>query len=281
MGGRINNSISKTNNNILNILIQPAKPIFILLNLKISDRIKRKWKTGMESSNLKIIYEDDNLLAIDKPAGIVVFPEGKILEKTLIDCILKKYPCLKSVGKTPRYGIVHRLDKNTSGIVLTAKDNETLIFLQKQFKNRNVEKKYLALVVGSLQKENGVIKTLIGRAPKERKKQKVYLSNEPKIKGKREAITEYKTIKKFKNYTLLEVFPKTGRKHQIRCHLAYLGHPIAGDKIYGFKNQPCPKGLKRQFLHASYLKIKLPGSEIKELHSQLPEDLREALENIN
>jgi len=227
-----------------------------------------------------ILYEDKNLLVIDKPPGIVVFPENKTKESTLIDLLLKKFVFLKNVGRIPRYGIVHRLDKDTSGILLVAKNNKTLKFLQKQFKERKIIKKYIALVIGDIKETKGWIKTLIGRSKKNWKKQKVYLSFEPDSKGKREAETYYKVLKKFKNYSLLEISPITGRKHQIRVHLSYISHPIAGDKIYSFKNQKDPKGLKRQFLHASYLKIKLPDGKIKELRSKLPDDLKDILKKI-
>ena len=196
---------------------------------------------------IKVIYEDNDILVIDKPAGVNS------------DNFKKR---------------VHRLDKDTSGVLLIAKNEKTLIFLQKQFKTREVEKKYLALIVGNLKNNQGRIETLIGRAPKDRKKQKVYLATEPEAGGKRETVTEYKIKERFDDYTLLEVSPKTGRKHQIRCHLAYLGHPIAGDKMYGFKNQVCPQELKRQFLHASYLKIKMPDAKYKEFKSELPDDLK-------
>jgi len=106
------------------------------------------------------------------------------------------------------------------------------------------------------------------------------LPHEPDAKGKRKAITKYRVIERFENYTLCEVSPLTGRKHQIRCHFAYLGHPIAGDKMYRFKNQPTPEGLKRQFLHAHYLKIELPNGEKKEFVSELPQDLKEVLRNL-
>jgi len=132
-------------------------------------------------------------------------------------------------------------------------------------------------VVGNLKNKEGEVETLLGRSPGDRKKQKVYLPGEPRSQEKRKAVTEYKVLQRFENYTLIEVVPKTGRKHQIRTHLAYLSHPIAGDKLYGFKNQPTPKGLKRQFLHASYLKIKLPNGEEKEFNSELPEDLNKVL----
>jgi 23S rRNA pseudouridine1911/1915/1917 synthase len=226
-----------------------------------------------------ILYEDGNVLVIDKPAGIVVFPEGKTTEKTLIDYLLENFPYLRNAGEPPRYGIAHRLDKDTSGILLVAKNSKTLKFLQKQFKEGEVEKKYLALVTGNIKTEGGRIETLIGRSPKDRKKQKVYLANEPGSEGKRKAITEYKVLEKFKNYTLIEALPKTGRKHQIRVHLAHLSHPIVGDKMYGFKNQPLPEGLKRQFLHASYLRIELPDGGRKEFKSGLPNDLKTCLPN--
>ena len=206
-----------------------------------------------------ILYEDENVLVIDKPAGI----NSDSFERR-----------------------VHRLDKDTSGILLIAKNDKTLDFLQKQFKEGEVEKKYLALVVGNIKTEGGKIETLIGRSPKDRKKQKVYLLHEPGSEGchpsttLRKAITEYKVLKKFENYTLIEALPKTGRKHQIRVHLAYLSHPIVGDKMYGFKNQPLPKGLKRQFLHANHLKVKLPDGKIKEFKSDLPNNLKLCLQSL-
>lgn len=233
--------------------------------------------------DLKILYENNDLLAVEKPAGIIVFPEGvaaKTNQKTLIDVLVEKYPQLKDAGEPPRYGIVHRLDKDTSGVLLVAKATEALIFLQKQFINRRVEKKYTALVIGQIKEDKGQIKTLIGRAKNDKRKQKVYPLDDPNPKGKREAITEFKVIKRFEQYTLLEVQIKTGRRHQIRCHLSYLKHPIAGDKMYGFKNQPTPDGLTRQFLHASYLKIQIPDGKTEEFKSDLPEDLQKVLDKL-
>jgi len=235
----------------------------------------------MENSKFKILYENDDLLVIEKPAGIIVFSEKETSEKTLIDYLLEKFPYLKNVGKPPRYGIVHRLDKDTSGILLVAKNENTLFYLQKQFKERKVIKKYLVLVVGVLKENQGRIETLIGRSPKNRQKQRIFLPFEPHSIRKRKAITEYKVPQRFQNYTLVEAIPKTGRKHQIRAHFSYLGHPILGDKIYSFKNQPVPGGLKRHFLHASYLKIKLPNGKEKEFKSDLPEDLKEVLEILS
>ncbi len=228
--------------------------------------------------NLKIIYQDENLLVLEKPAGMIVFPEGKIKEKTLVDFLLERYPELKKVGEAPRYGVVHRLDKETSGILLVAKNEKALKFFQRQFKERKVIKKYLALLHGRLKENFGRIETLIGRSPKNGQKQKVYLPFEPKAKGKRKAITEYRVLERFQNYTLCEVMPKTGRKHQIRVHFSYLGHPIVGDKIYSFKNQKSK--LKRHFLHAFYLKIKMPEGREREFQSELPKDLKEFLEKL-
>lgn len=200
-----------------------------------------------------ILYEDEDVLAIDKPAGIVV-------------------------DNIPRR--VHRLDKETSGILLIAKNDESLESLQKQFKERKIKKRYLALIVGNLKQKKGIIKTLLGRSPGDRRKQKIYLSHEPGAEGKREAITKYRVLQRFKKYDLIEIEPKTGRKHQIRTHFAYLGHPIAGDKLYGFKNQPCPKELNRQFLHASYLKIKSLDGEVKWFESNLPTELKMVLAEL-
>jgi 23S rRNA pseudouridine1911/1915/1917 synthase len=230
--------------------------------------------------NLKIIYEDHDVLVIDKPAGVVVFPEGKTTENTLIDHLIEQYPALKNAGEAPRYGIVHRLDKDTSGILLVAKTVKALIFLQKQFKNREVGKKYLALVTGVVQDNNGVIHTLIGRAKSDPRKQAAHSLEYKGKTGLREAITEYAVLKRFANYTLLEVQIKTGRRHQIRCHMAYIHHPIAGDAMYGFKDSPMPEGLQRQFLHASYVKIQLPSGQIKEFTSDLPEDLKKIKDTL-
>ena len=230
--------------------------------------------------DIKIIYEDEDVLVVDKPAEIVVFPEGQTLksgEKTLIDYLTEKYPELKNAGETPRYGIVHRLDKDTSGLLLVAKSTEALLFLQKQFKNREVEKKYVCLVEGVINEKSGEIKTLIARSSKDPRKQHAYSEGERHPESAREAITEYKVLENFKGYTLLQVEIKTGRRHQIRCHFSYLQHPVAGDKLYAFKNSKTPEGLTRQFLHAQQLKIQLPDGQVHEFISELPEELQKIL----
>ena len=244
----------------------------------------------MEEQKVKIIYQDENLLVIDKLPGLVVFSEKPTQEKTIIDLLLNQFPYLTTVGQSPRYGIIHRLDKETSGILLVAKNEECLSFLQKQFKDREVVKKYITLIVGNFQRKQGTIETLIGRSSKNRLRQSVYFPHQPKSEGKRNAITEYKVLSKFfsvekdgkeRYYTLIEVLIKTGRKHQIRTHFRYLGYPIAGDKLYAFKNQPCPEGLERQFLHSGHLKIKLLNGQEQEFNSALPKDLTSVLKKLN
>ncbi len=223
---------------------------------------------------MNIIYQDKNLLVIDKPAGISA-------DRELMSDLVKEFPGLKKVGSFPRYGLIHRLDKDTSGIILIAKNNQALSFFQKQFKQRKVEKKYLALVAGNIKEKQGVIKTLIGR-DRNGIKQRAYLSAGPGAKktGPRLAETVWKKIKQYKGYTLVEAMPKTGRKHQIRVHFAHIGFPIVGDKLYSFKNQSCPKELTRQFLHANELKIELPNKEKKKIISNLPEELKQILNKL-
>lgn len=236
--------------------------------------------------DIKIVYEDKDILVVDKPAGIVVFKEqtgsGSTLLSRLsvIDELIKIRPELKDAGDKPRFGIVHRLDKDTSGILLVAKNTETLIFLQKQFINRGVKKKYVCLVEGNIKQDSGEVKTLIARSSRDPRKQTVYLLNEPAPKSAREAITEYRVLQRYNGYTLLEVGIKTGRRHQIRCHLSYLQHPVAGDKLYRFKNSKAPGGLARQFLHAAYLKIQLPNGKTKEFQSGLPKELNQVINNL-
>ncbi len=228
-----------------------------------------------------IIYQDENLLVINKPAGISAVSQDRTEEKTLIAEIINSYPELANVGEPPGYGLIHRLDKNTSGVILIAKNNPCLLFFQEQFKTRTVEKKYLALVCGIVESRNGTAVNLIGRSLKKGIKQKIFPLNEPIAKNLREAIICWQRIGVYSNgkdrYSLLEISPKTGRKHQIRAQLTYLKHPIAGDRLYGFKNQPEPKKLKRQFLHAAYLKIKLANGENKVFQAPLANDLKEVL----
>ncbi|MQY67732.1 MAG: RluA family pseudouridine synthase, partial [Dehalococcoidia bacterium] len=189
---------------------------------------------------------------------------------TLVNAILAHFPHLADIGDSLRPGVVHRLDKDTSGVMLVAKNSAAQADLAKQFKSHSVTKAYLALVRGRLEPENGIIEADIGRDPHNRKRMAV-------VAAGREARTEYRVIRYIGGYTLLEVMPETGRTHQIRVHLAAIGFPVVGDKVYGVKSPH----LSRQFLHASRLGFKLPSSgEYVEFESELPEDLAKALEAI-
>jgi len=232
------------------------------------------------SIKFKIIYEDKNVIVIDKPAGLTVHPSATQKTGTLINGLLTRYPRLAEVGEDPtRPGLVHRLDKDTSGLMIIAKNNSAFDWLKKQFQERKVVKKYIALIVGRPKNASGEIKTFISRSKSDPTKQKVSASG-------KETITFYKTIKNFRHFTLIEAQPKTGRMHQIRVQLAWLGNPVAGDKKYesakpAAKGAPqsaakkiiCPPNLKRQFLHAAQLAICLPNGQKKVFTSPLPSDL--------
>ena len=223
-----------------------------------------------EAIPLDIIYEDDDLLVIDKPAGLTVHPAPGHPNHTLVNAILSHFPRLADIGDSLRPGVVHRLDKDTSGLMVVAKNDIAQLNLSKQFKAHSVIKAYLALVKGRLAPEQGIIEAPMGRDPRNRKRMAVV------AEGK-EARTEYRVIKYIGNYTLLEVMPQTGRTHQIRVHLSAIGYPVVGDKVYGVKSPY----LSRQFLHACRLGFKLLSTgEYVEFTSELPPDLEQALKDI-
>ena len=223
-----------------------------------------------EASPLNIIYEDNDLLVIDKPAGLAIHPAPGHPSHTLVNAILSYLPELSDTGYSLRPGIVHRLDKDTSGLMVVAKNGAAQANLISQFKAHSVVKAYLVLVKRRLTPENGLIEAPIGRDPRHRQRMAVV------AEGK-EARTQYQVIKYIGNYTLLEVRPETGRTHQIRVHLSAIGYPVVGDTTYGVKSAQVP----RQFIHSHRLGFKLPSSgEYKEFTSDLPSDLAQALENI-
>jgi 23S rRNA pseudouridine1911/1915/1917 synthase len=223
-----------------------------------------------EAIPLNIIYEDADLLVIDKPAGLTVHPAPGHPAHTLVNAIISHFPHLAALSDSLRPGIVHRLDRDTSGLIVVAKNSWAQAKLVEQFKTHSVTKVYLVLVKGRLTPENGIIKAPIGRDPRNRKKMAVVGSG-------RQARTDYRVIKYIGDYTLLEVRPETGRTHQIRVHLAAIGFPVVGDKVYGVKSPH----LSRQFLHASRLGFKLPATgEYMEFKSELPPDLAQALRDI-
>jgi len=211
---------------------------------------------------MKIIFEDENILVIEKPANLTVHPTNSEQDNTLISQLLVQYPKIKDVGDDPlRPGLVHRLDKDTSGLMVVAKNQKSFDHLKEQFQKREVIKKYLALVHGQVKDDKGTITKSISFSKKDYKKRTALLDQDSKP-----AITEYKVIKRFEKYTLVEVYPKTGRTHQIRIHLHSIGHPIVGDKQYKFKRQAQLEGLTRQFLHAAYLKFKSVDGKMMEFN---------------
>ncbi|MCX6731607.1 MAG: RluA family pseudouridine synthase [Candidatus Parcubacteria bacterium] len=228
--------------------------------------------------DIKIIYEDEDILAVNKPAGLLVhslnLKSQKSNLKSLVDWILKKYPEIKNVGEdAARPGIVHRLDRDTSGVLLVAKNQKSFEYLKKQFIDRKVKKNYLVLVNGNIKNNTGIIDLPIGRSRTPLKR----LASE-KARGKlREAITEYKILKRFDKYTLVEVFPKTGRTHQIRVHFKAIGHPVVGDKLYGKPDE----NLNRQFLHANSLEFNLQNGTRIKIEADLPDDLKNFLNMLN
>jgi len=240
---------------------------------------------------IKILYEDENLLAINKPAGLVVHSDGKSKEPTVVDWILKKNPAIKNVGDPSptsldpeqagleqvvlRPGIVHRLDRETSGVILIAKNQETFEFLKNKFAEREIKKEYLALINGHLKKEWGVIDLPIGKSKTDFRKKSTHTG---KLSGKiREAKTEYKLLERFDKYDLVQVTPKTGRTHQIRVHMRALNHPVVGDKLYGFGGSISPDGLNMHFLHAKSIELELLDGTNLKIEAELPEDLKGVL----
>ena len=217
---------------------------------------------------LDIVYEDHDLLVVDKPAGMTVHPGPGQRDGTLANAVLAHCPDLQGIGGTLRPGIVHRLDKNTSGLVVVAKNDMAHAELSRQFKERRVTKAYIALVVGRLNPAAAIVDAPIGRHPKDRKRMAVVDNGRP-------ARTEYGAMTYYQDFTLAEVRPVTGRTHQIRVHMASAGHPLAGDSTYG-KAHP---SLDRHFLHACRLEFGHPATgQPLELTSELPDELRTFLD---
>jgi 23S rRNA pseudouridine1911/1915/1917 synthase len=227
-----------------------------------------------EDIPLNIIFENDDLLVIDKPAGMVVHPAAGHAGGTLVNAVLGHDPQLEGVGDEQRPGIVHRLDKDTSGLILVAKNDVAHRELQRQFKAREVEKTYLALLDGQPPTNTGRIEAAIGRDVRNRKRMAIV----GEIHG-RAAVTEYQVTESFAEHTLVTAHPLTGRTHQLRLHFAYLRCPIVGDTVYGRRTPSLP--LKRHFLHAARLKFTLPGTgQPLLLEAPLPPELGRVLERL-
>ncbi|RJP52875.1 MAG: RluA family pseudouridine synthase [Anaerolineaceae bacterium] len=227
-----------------------------------------------EDIPLDIIFENDDLIVVNKPAGMVVHPAAGHASGTLVNAVLGYDPDMEGIGGEERPGLVHRLDKETSGLIVLAKNERAHNWLQEQFRLRKVEKTYLALVDGKPPTPVGRVEAPIGRDPSHRKKMAIVSAG----RG-REAVSEYKTLEVFKEHTLLEFHPQTGRTHQIRLHCAFLGCPIVGDSVYGKRNFTLE--IRRHFLHAFRLKIMLPNE--KQPHTfeaELPAELKKVLDDV-
>jgi 23S rRNA pseudouridine1911/1915/1917 synthase len=227
-----------------------------------------------EDIPLDIVFENDDLMVVNKPAGMVVHPAAGHSGGTLVHAALAHAPEMEGIGGEQRPGVVHRLDKNTSGLILLAKNDLTHRWLQDQFRLRKIQKTYLALVDGHPPTPTGRIEAPIGRDPKVRKKMAVVTPE----KG-RTAVSEYRTRESFADHTLLEVHPITGRTHQIRLHMAFIGCPVVGDTIYGRRASTVP--LDRHFLHAARLVVRLRDEKTpRTFDARLPEELEEVLNQL-
>jgi 23S rRNA pseudouridine1911/1915/1917 synthase len=219
---------------------------------------------------LAVIYEDEDILVIDKPAGLTVHPAPGHPSHTLVNAILAHCPGLTMSNELVRPGIVHRLDKDTSGLIVIARNDFAREYLAAQFKSRTVTKRYLVLAKGRLSPEQGIVDAPIGRDPHHRKRMAI-------VEAGKQAVTQYQVRKYLDDCTLVEVSPLTGRTHQIRIHLSAIGCPVMGDPIYGIKSAH----LDRQFIHAYRLGFRLPSTrQYQEFSSPLPADLKQALEHL-
>lgn len=228
-----------------------------------------------EQIDLNIVFEDDSLLVVDKPAGMVVHPGAGNYHGTLVHAALA-HTKLANVGAPLRPGIVHRLDKGTSGLMVAAKTDQAYMSLVEQIKERQVSRKYLTLVRGAFGEVEGRIEAPIRRSAKDRKIMTVGAS------GGREAVTNFHVLETAPGYSLVEVALETGRTHQIRVHFKYINHPVIGDPVYGTAGSGRPVGLTRQFLHAYRLEFYHPVTgERVAFSADLPDDLKQALANLN
>lgn len=223
----------------------------------------KKINIPAENIPLNILYEDDDIAIIDKPQGMVVHPASGNYSGTLVNALLYHMDSLSTMGGQERPGIVHRLDKDTSGLLIISKNDFSHSILVNEIKERRVKRIYYCLVYGNIKVDKGVINAPIGRDPVDRRRMTVI------DKNSKEAITYFKVLERFNRYTLLEVELETGRTHQIRVHMAYIGHPVVGDIVYS--NKKSIFGLKGQLLHAKRLSFYHPRKgDYLEFESELP-----------
>ncbi len=270
---QIRNLITQGKIRVNNNLVRPS---YILKKSDVIDLSlaeNKELEIIPEAIPLDIIYEDKYLVVVNKPVDMIVHPAGKIRSGTMVNALL--YHCqnsLSGIGGVIRPGIVHRLDKNTSGLMVVAKNDFTHLDLSKQIKDQQVTKRYLALVHGKMKDSSGIIDAPIGRSLKNRKKMAVTAEGKS-----REAITHFKVLKVYSSHTLIEAILRTGRTHQIRVHLAFIGHPIVGDQLYGHRRQGL--NIHRQALHSHVLGFVHPSSKkYMEFSASLPQDMQELVD---
>lgn len=223
---------------------------------------------------IKVIFENDEYLVIDKPAGLLVQPTTHQRENTLVEWLVNKYPEIVNIGQQDRPGIVHRLDKDVSGLMVIAKTQGSYQNLVGQFKNSRVKKEYSAIVYGLPSLQKGTINLPVGRT---KKGKLIAIKYRKGVKLEKSAVTEYEVVKSFNNFSLLKIKPLTGRTHQIRIHLRETGCPIVGDQEHGIKNKELKikNGPTRIFLHASYLGFYDLSGQWQECKSELPKEMSE------
>lgn len=233
----------------------------------------------------QIVYEDNDLIVINKPSGLITHPKNiDDKQSSLTDWVIANYPQLKDVGEPfiasgaplPRCGIVHRLDKDTSGLIVIAKNQTAFEYMKKQFQNHTIHKYYYTLVFGRPKDSSGIINEPLGRIGMKRTTQMI---GKKMIDGK-DSVTEYKTLKNFDKFTFLDISPKTGRTHQIRVHLKSIGCPVVGDIVYSPKGWQQPKDLNRLFLHAYKLELTTPSGKALTLETDLPEELQNIINTL-
>ncbi|WP_130806818.1 RluA family pseudouridine synthase [Senegalia massiliensis] len=234
---------------------------------------EKKLELIPENINIDIIYEDYDVAIVYKPRGMVVHPAPGNYNSTLVNALLYHLDTLSNINGNIRPGIVHRIDKDTTGLLMIAKTNLAHLSLAEQLKKHTINRRYIALVEGNIKEDKGIINAPIGRNPKDRKKMCVTEENS------KHAVTHFKVIERFKDYTLIEAKLETGRTHQIRVHMKYIKHPVVGDKVYGIKKQKF--NLEGQLLHAKIIGFIHPRSgEYLEFESELPEDFSNLLRII-
>lgn len=247
--------------------------------LKLGDKIKIEFPQPKELSvkpeniKLDVLYEDDEVIVINKPKGMVVHPAPGNYTSTMVNALLAHCENLSGINGMIRPGIVHRLDKDTSGVIMAAKTDKAHKDLARQIKERTVKRRYVALVHGIIKEDKGCIDAPIGRHPVNRKKMAVTHKNSKR------AVTHFKVVERFDDYTLIEASLETGRTHQIRVHMAYIGHPLVGDTVYGLKRNNL--GFKGQALHAKSLGFKHPKTgQYLEFTAPIPVDFKNVIEKL-